>query len=104
MISRTTFILFRTLSVNNLLWFRTAFGPTFSREGPTVFSDEALSKILTEADRIVVDAHDLLDKALATGQDDLVEAARNNLYLVIKNRDRLDKVFSLRLATTIVEP
>jgi DNA polymerase III gamma/tau subunit len=66
---------------------------------PTVFSTEALSRILTEADRIVYDAQSLLDKAVATGEDELVEAARNNLRLVIENRDRLNKVFSLRLAT-----
>ncbi|HYP29889.1 MAG TPA: hypothetical protein VE262_24480 [Blastocatellia bacterium] len=65
-----------------------------------MFSDEALLRILTEADRIVYDAESLLDKALATGQDELVEAARSNLNLVIANRDRLDRVFSLRLATS----
>lgn len=68
-----------------------------------MFSNEALSRILTEADRIVHDAQALLDKAEATGEDDLVEAARNNLRLVIENRDRLNKVFSLRLATSPVE-
>ncbi len=64
-----------------------------------MFSDEALFRILTEADRIVYDAESLLDKALATGHDELVEAARSNLSLVIANRDRLDRVFSLRLVT-----
>lgn len=68
-----------------------------------MFSDEALDRILTEADRIVYDAQLLLDKAMATGQDDLVEAARNNLRLVIANRDRLNRVFSLRLATADLE-
>jgi ElaB/YqjD/DUF883 family membrane-anchored ribosome-binding protein len=68
-----------------------------------VFSNEVLSRILTEADRIVDDAQSLLDKAVATGEDELVEAARNNLRLVIENRDRLDKVFSLRLATSQAE-
>ena len=68
-----------------------------------MFSTEALSRILTEADRIVYDAQALLDKARATGEDELVEAARNNLRLVIENRDRLNKVFSLRLATASVE-
>jgi hypothetical protein len=68
-----------------------------------VFSNEALSKILTEADRIVFDAQSLLDKAVATGEDELVEAARNNLRLVIENRDRLNKVFSLRLTSARVE-
>jgi hypothetical protein len=63
-----------------------------------VFSEDALSKILTEADRIVCDAQMLLDKATATGQQDLIEAARNNLNLVIENRNRLNRVFSLRLA------
>jgi hypothetical protein len=69
-----------------------------------VFSDEALSRILSEADRIVFDAQVLLDKAMATGQADLIEAARNNLCLVIENRDRLNKVFSLKLVTAEVEP
>lgn len=64
-----------------------------------MFSDEALYRILTEADRIVQDAQTLLDKAQATGEQELVEAARNNLHLVIENRNRLDRVFSLRLAT-----
>jgi hypothetical protein len=68
-----------------------------------VFSDEALSRILSEADRIVFDAQVLLDKAMATEQAELIEAARNNLCLVIENRDRLNKVFSLKLATTGVE-
>lgn len=62
-----------------------------------MFSDEALLRILTEADRIVYDAESLLDKALATGHDEMVEAARSNLNQVIANRDRLDRVFSLRL-------
>ncbi|HKY04393.1 MAG TPA: hypothetical protein VJQ56_05865, partial [Blastocatellia bacterium] len=56
-------------------------------------------RILTEADRIVQDAQTLLDKAQATGEQELVEAARNNLHLVIENRNRLDDFFSLRLAT-----
>ncbi len=64
-----------------------------------MFSDEALSRILTEADRIVYDAQLLLDKAQAIGESDLVEAANNNLKLVIANRDRLNRVFSLCLAT-----
>lgn len=64
-----------------------------------MFSNEALIRILTEADRIVVDAETLLEKAAATGEDDLVEAARKNLRLVIENRDRLNRVFSLKLAT-----
>ena len=64
-----------------------------------MFSNEALSRILTEADRIVEDAETLLEKATATGKDDLVEAARKNLRLVIENRDRLNRVFSLKLAT-----
>jgi ElaB/YqjD/DUF883 family membrane-anchored ribosome-binding protein len=64
-----------------------------------VFSNEALSRILTEADRIVEDAETLLDRAVATGEDDLVEAARKNLRLVIENRDRLSRFFSLKLAT-----
>lgn len=68
-----------------------------------MFSNEVLSRILTEADRIVYDAQSLLDKAVATGEDELVEAARNNLRLVIENRDRLDKVFSLRLTTSQAE-
>lgn len=68
-----------------------------------MFSNEALSRILTEADRIVYDAQSLLDKAVATGEDELVEAARNNLRLVIENRDRLNKVFSLTLASAHVE-
>ena len=69
------------------------------RKDPTVFSNEALSRILTEADRIVEDAETLLEKAAATGEDDLVEAARKNLRLVIENRDRLNRVFLLKLAT-----
>ncbi|MFP5260820.1 MAG: hypothetical protein ACLGJB_02810 [Blastocatellia bacterium] len=68
-----------------------------------MFSNEVLSRILSEADRIVDDAQSLLDKAVATGENELVEAARNNLRLVIENRDRLDKVFSLRLATSQAE-
>jgi hypothetical protein len=63
-----------------------------------VFSEDALLRILTEADRIVYDAQSLLDKALATGEDELVEAARSNLHLVIANRDRLSKFFSIKLA------
>lgn len=68
-----------------------------------MFSEDALYRILTEADRIVSDAEGLLDKALATGQDDLIEAARNNLSLVIENRNRLNSVFSLRLAAAKLE-
>jgi hypothetical protein len=68
-----------------------------------VFSDEALSRILAEADRIVYDAQLLLDKAQASGESDLVEAASNNLELVIANRDRLNRVFSLRLATADIK-
>lgn len=64
-----------------------------------MFSEDALLRILTEADRIVYDAQSLLDKALATGEDELVEAARSNLHLVIANRDRLSKFFSINLAT-----
>ena len=69
-----------------------------------MFSDEALSLILTEADRIVYDAQSLLDKAQASGESDLVEAASHNLQLVIANRDRLNRVFSLRLATADIKP
>lgn len=68
-----------------------------------MFSDEALGKILNEADRIVCDAQELLDRARATGQDELVEAARHNLQLVIQNRDRLTSFFSLHLATADLE-
>ena len=64
-----------------------------------MFSDEALSRILTEADRIVQDAQELLDRATATGEADLIAAASNNLRQVIENRDRLSRVFALRLAT-----
>ena len=63
-----------------------------------MFSNEALATILTQADRIVQDAEALLEKAVAIGEDDLVEAARKNLRLVIENRDRLNRVFSLKLA------
>jgi len=62
-----------------------------------MFSDEALSHILTEADRIVQDAQELLGRATATGEADLIEAASNNLLQVIENRDRLNRVFALRL-------
>ena len=58
-----------------------------------MFSDETLTNILIEADRIVHDAHELLDKAIAIDQAELVEAARNNLQLVIANRDRLNSFF-----------
>lgn len=68
-----------------------------------MFSEEALSLILSEADRIVYDAQALLEKAVETGQDDLVEAARNNLQMVIANRDRLNRVFSLKLAMAEAE-
>ena len=68
-----------------------------------MFSDEALTKILVEADRIVYDAQTLLNRAEATGQGELVEAARNNLRLVIENRDRLSRVFSLTIATADVK-
>jgi hypothetical protein len=68
-----------------------------------VFSDEALSLILSEAERIVFDAHALLDRAVESGQEDLIEAARNNLQMVIANRDRLSRVFSLRLATAEIK-
>jgi hypothetical protein len=64
-----------------------------------MFSNEALSRILTEADRIVQDAQALLDKAAATGESELIEAASNNLRQVIENRDRLNRVFALRPAT-----
>ena len=73
------------------------------QEGPTVFSEEALSLILSEADRIVYDAHALLDRAVESGREELVEAALNNLHLVIANRDRLNRVFSLKMATADVE-
>jgi hypothetical protein len=69
-----------------------------------VFSDEALSRILAEADRIVYDAQLLLDRAQASGESDLVEAAHTNLRLVIENRDRLNRVFSLCLATAELKP
>ncbi|HEX5735375.1 MAG TPA: hypothetical protein VF131_21270 [Blastocatellia bacterium] len=69
-----------------------------------MFSDEALSRILVEADRIVYDAQLLLVKAQASGESDLVEAASHNLQLVIANRDRLNRVFSLRLATSHLKP
>ena len=69
-----------------------------------MFSDEALSRILAEADRIVYDAHLLLDKAQASGESELVEAASNNLQLVIANRDRLNRVFSLCLVTADIKP
>ncbi|HEY7911381.1 MAG TPA: hypothetical protein VIG62_05670 [Blastocatellia bacterium] len=68
-----------------------------------MFSDEALGRILNEADRIVCDAQELLDRAKATGQDDLVEVARHNLQLVIENRDRLSRVFSLKLVAADME-
>lgn len=64
-----------------------------------MFSDEALCRILTEADRIVQDAQELLNRAAATGQAELIEAANTNLRQVIENRDRLNRVFALRLAT-----
>ena len=63
-----------------------------------MLSNEALSRILIEAERIVHEAEDLLEKAAASGEADLIEAARNNLRLVIDNRDRLSRVFSLKLA------
>ena len=63
-----------------------------------MFSNEALSCILSEADRIVQDAQALLEKAAASGQIELIEAANNNLRQVIENRDRLNRVFALRLA------
>lgn len=69
-----------------------------------MFSDEALSRILADADRIIYDAQLLLDRARASGESDLVEAAHNNLRLVIENRDRLNRVFSLRLATAELKP
>ena len=69
-----------------------------------MFSEEALRVILTEAERIVCDAQSLLDRAVASGQDDLIEAARNNLRLVIANRDRLNKVFSLKMTATEIQP
>ena len=64
-----------------------------------MFSDEALSRILTEADRIVQDAQELLNRATATGEADLIDAASNHLRQVIENRDRLSRVFALRLAS-----
>ena len=63
-----------------------------------MLSNEALSRILTEAERIVQDAEGLLDKARATGEQELIEAAHNNLRLVIENRDRLSQFFSLKFA------
>src|SRR5512138_954469 len=50
----------------------------FRQDGP-MFSDEALCRILTEADRIVQDAQELLNRATATGQAELIEAANTNL-------------------------
>lgn len=67
-----------------------------------MFSDEALSRILTEADRIVQDAQHLLDRAITSGEADLIEAAHNNLLQVIENRDRLDRVFALQLTASEV--
>lgn len=67
-----------------------------------MFSDEALSRILTEADRIVQDAQHLLDRAVTSGEADLIEAAHNNLLQVIENRDRLDRVFALQLTASEV--
>lgn len=64
-----------------------------------MFSDEALCRILTEADRIVQDAQELLNRATATGEAELIEAAHNNLRQVIENRDRLTRVFALGPAT-----
>ena len=64
-----------------------------------MFSDEALCHILTEADRIVQDAQELLNRATATGQAELIEAANTNLRQVIENRDRLNRVFALRPLT-----
>jgi len=58
--------------------------------------------ILTEAERIVRDAEMLLLKARATGEADLIEAASNNLRLVINNRDRLSRVFALYPATQVI--
>ena len=63
-----------------------------------MLSNEALSLILTEADRIVRDAHGLLEKATETGREDLIDAARTNLRVVIDNRNRLLRFFSLRLS------
>ena len=97
---RTTFILSRGSGCQQIKVLPDGAG----RKGPTVFSDEALSRILAEADRIVYDAHLLLDKAQASGESDLVEAAHNNLRLVIENRDRLNRVFSLCLATAEPKP
>jgi hypothetical protein len=68
-----------------------------------VFSDEALSLILSEADRIVLDARALLERAVESGHEDLIDAARNNLQMVIANRDRMTRVFSLRLATAEIK-
>lgn len=62
-----------------------------------MFSAEVLSRILTEAERIVGDAEMLMVKAVATGEADLIEAASTNLRLVIDNRDRLNQVFALHL-------
>ena len=67
-----------------------------------MFSDEALQVILTEAERIVRDAEMLLIKARATGEAELIEAASNNLRLVIDNRDRLSRVFALRPVAQVV--
>ena len=67
-----------------------------------MFSDEALRVILTEAERIVHDAEMLLLRARATGEADLIEAASNNLRLVIDNRDRLSRVFSLHPAAQAI--
>jgi hypothetical protein len=67
-----------------------------------LFSNEALQVILTEAERIVRDAEMLLVKAIATGEADLIEAASNNLRLVIANRDRLSRVFALHPATQAI--
>ncbi len=63
-----------------------------------MLSSEALAKILAEADRIIYDAQDLLNKAIETGHDELIEAATKNLYQVIENRQRLTKAFALKSA------
>lgn len=68
-----------------------------------MFSEEALNKILKEADRIVQDAQELLAKAVATGQEDLIEAARKNLLLVIENRNRLNRFFALKPAAAHIK-
>ena len=73
-----------------------------SRKDPTVFSNEALSRILTEADRIIQEAEGLLEKAVATGEQELIEAARNHLQSSRQDKGAIEALTRTRFRETAI--